>query len=180
MGTRDPTTNGAASPVAAFPDGRSRGGFACHYLQTGPTNCYGRAVLNRDAKVRLLKNVPFFSVCSKAELEGLSKSLRDVNVAEGTDIVREGDETREFYVIVSGTADVFQKGTLIRSMGPGEFFGEVSNLFHARRSATVTTTSDVHLLVSDEPGFFDVIHGTRGLHRKVIDAVAERITPAAL
>jgi len=28
--------------------------------------------------------------------------------------------------------------------------------------------------VTDEPGFFDLIHGTAGLHAKVIDAMAER------
>src|SRR5262249_9214549 len=129
----------------------------------------------RDSKARLLKSVPFFSNCSRDELEALSSLLKEVEFEPGVDVVREGDDTHEFYVIVSGTADVFRKDTLVRKLDSGDFFGEISNLFHARRSATVTASSKLCLLVSDEPGFFEVIHGTRGLYRKIIDALARRL-----
>jgi len=68
----------------------------------------------------------------------------------------------------------------MRSLGAGDFFGGIANLFHARRTATVTATSTLRLVVSDEPGFFQIIHGTKGLHRKVIDALAQRLAPTAL
>jgi len=137
-------------------------------------------VLTSNARVRLLKSVPFFHGCSKCELEALSGALTEVEVGPGVDVVRQGDDSREFYVIVSGTADVFRGETLVRTLQAGDFFGEVANLFHARRSATVTAGSQLRLLVSDEPGFFRLIHETQGLHRKVIDAMAERLAPTAL
>jgi CRP-like cAMP-binding protein len=147
-------------------------------------------VLTSNAKVRLLKSVPFFHGCSKDELEALSGALTELEVGAGVDVVRQGDDSREFYVIVSGTADVFRGDTLVRTLQAGDFFGEVANLFHARRSATVTAVarrsatvtagSQLRLLVSDEPGFFQVIHETRGLHRKIVDAMAERLAPTAL
>ena len=139
-----------------------------------------RPLLNRNSKAGMLKRVPFFSGCSKGELELLAGTLGEIEVAEGVDVVRQGDATREFYVIVSGTADVLRRGTPVRTLDTGDFFGEIANLFHARRSATVRATSPLHLLVSDEPGFYKVIHETRGLHRKVIDALAERLAPTAL
>jgi CRP-like cAMP-binding protein len=137
-------------------------------------------VLASDSKIRLVKNIEFFSGCSKQELEQLADLLKDAEVDEGVDVIREGDESRQFYVIVSGAADVFRHGTLVRTLGPGDFFGEVALLFHARRSATVRAASRLHLLVSEEPGFFQLIHGTRGLHKKVIDALAFRLAPTAL
>jgi cAMP-dependent protein kinase regulator len=137
-------------------------------------------VLSGSAKARLLKRVPFFSGCSKRELEALSNVLTEIEVEEGVDVVRQGDDTREFYVIVSGTADVFRGDTLVRTLNAGEFFGELANLFHAPRSATVRAATRLHLLVSDEPGFFRLIHETKGLHRKIIDALAQRLTPTAL
>lgn len=137
-------------------------------------------VLTRNSKVRLLKRVPFFSGCSKAELEALCGALSEVESEEGAEVVREGDDTREFYVIVSGTAEVYRRGTLVRTLGPGDFFGEVASLFHAPRSATVKAGSRLVLLVSDEPGFFRLIHETQGLHRKVVHALAERLAPTAL
>jgi CRP-like cAMP-binding protein len=137
-------------------------------------------VLSSNAKVRLLESVPFFAGCSKRELEALSDALTEIEVEEGVDVVRQGDESREFYVIVSGTAEVFRGDTMVRTLSAGDFFGEIANLFHARRSATVTTSSNLHLLVSDEPTFFRLIHETDGLHRKVIDALAQRLAPTAL
>jgi CRP-like cAMP-binding protein len=95
-------------------------------------------VVERDSNVRVLKDVSFFSACSSGDVEALSGSLTVTEVAAGTDVVRQGDDTREFYVIVSGTADVYRDGTLIRSLGPGDFFGEIANLLHARRTATIT------------------------------------------
>ena len=159
----------------------------CHTSEIAPVPSAVRAsrdqanaMLNRDSKVHLLKGVPFFAGCSTHELVALSEVLGEIEVDEGTAVVRAGDETREFYVIVSGTAEVVRDGKSIRALQRGDFFGEIANLFHARRSATVTATSTLRLLVSDEPGFFQVIHGTRGLHRKVIDALAHRLAPTAL
>jgi CRP/FNR family cyclic AMP-dependent transcriptional regulator len=137
-------------------------------------------VLTRNAKLRLLKHVAFFSGCSKQELEALSDVLTETVIEEGTNVVREGDDTREFYVIVSGTAEVFRGAVMVRTLGAGEFFGEVATLFNARRSATVRAASKLHVLVSDEPGFFRLIHEAHGLHRKVIDALAQRLAPTAL
>jgi len=131
-------------------------------------------VLRHRSKAHSLKRVAFFSECSAEELETLSERLNDVDVVEGTEVVKEGDASGDFYVIVTGTADVRQGDKLVGTMGPGDCFGEVANLLHIQRSATVTATSPMHLLVTDEPGFFDLIHGTRGLHAKVIDAMAER------
>ena len=131
-------------------------------------------MLGHRSKARSLKRVAFFSGCSTQELETLSERLADLEVVAGTEVVREGDAAGDFYVIVTGTADVHQGGKLVGTMGPGDCFGEVANLLHIQRSATVTATSQMHLLVTDEPGFFDLIHGTRGLHAKVIDAMAER------
>ena len=133
-----------------------------------------------NSKAGLLKQVPFFSECSPTELDALSGRLTAVEIADGADVVREGDDTREFYVIISGTADVFRDGALVRSLGPGDFFGEIASLFRARRTATVTATSPLQLLVSEEPGFCELIQGTQGLHRKVIDALARRLAPTSL
>jgi CRP/FNR family cyclic AMP-dependent transcriptional regulator len=137
-------------------------------------------MLTHDSKEGLLKRVPLFSECSSSELERLSERLTEVEVEDGTDVVRQGDATREFYVIVSGTANAFRDGRVLRTLGPGDFFGEISSLCNARRTATVTATSTLQLLVTEEPGFRELIEGTRGLHRKMIDALAQRLAPTAL
>ena len=74
----------------------------------------------------------------------------------GDVIIREGDSGSEAYIISSGICDVFKgdpegRRRLIRSMGPGETFGELSVLTRMPRSATVAAQTDVCLrLVTPE------------------------------
>lgn len=70
----------------------------------------------------------------------------------GDVIVREGDSGFRAFIISSGTCDVLRdtpEGTLryVRTMGPGEAFGELSVLTGKPRSATVVAKTDVSLRV---------------------------------
>jgi CRP/FNR family transcriptional regulator, cyclic AMP receptor protein len=137
-------------------------------------------VLSRTSKASALRRVPLFSSCSKRELSQIAAMTTEMDVAPAEVIVSEGDQTREFYIIVSGTADVSRQGTLLRSLQPGDSFGELAILLDAPRSATVSATSSTHLLVIDEPNFFKLIHEAEGLHRKIVTALCERLAPVAL
>ena len=129
---------------------------------------------SRDSKVERIRRVAFFSECSNEELEMLAERLVEVAVPAGTEIVRQGGAEGEFYVIVSGTAEVLDGEELVRTLGPGECFGEIANVLHRPRSATVRAGSAMELLVSDGPGFVDLINGTKWLHGKIVDALVER------
>src|SRR5581483_11215674 len=103
--------------------------------------------LRKDAKVDLIKSVPLFSHCSKAQLAALAAEADELDVAEGTELTREGDRGREFMVLVEGTADVKRNGRRIARLGPGDFLGEIALISGAPRTATVTTTSAGRILV---------------------------------
>jgi serine/threonine protein kinase len=74
----------------------------------------------------------------------------------GDIIIGEGDSGSEAFIITSGLCDVFKRKAdgapqLIRSMRPGEIFGELAVLTRKPRSATVVAKTDVSLrLVSQE------------------------------
>lgn len=65
----------------------------------------------------------------------------------GREIVREGDPGDAAYRIVEGRCDVFviRDGvrSLVRTMGPGEIFGEMAILSPGPRTATVVAVTDV-------------------------------------
>jgi len=46
----------------------------------------------------------------------------------------------------AGTAEVSQDGVVIRTLGPGDVFGEIAVLSGGRRSATVTARTDMQLV----------------------------------
>jgi CRP-like cAMP-binding protein len=93
----------------------------------------------------MLSRLPFFSELSQ-EVEAIASSADEVSVAEGRDIVREGDFSYDVFVIVDGAARVHRDGQTVADLGPGDFFGEGGVLGKGLRAASVTTTEPTRLI----------------------------------
>jgi CRP/FNR family transcriptional regulator, cyclic AMP receptor protein len=132
-------------------------------------------VLRRDAKITLLKRVPLFAQCSKKELEQLALVADEIDVREGTVLTSEGDRGREFFVLVEGTADVRRKGRKVNTMGAGDFFGEIALVSERPRTATVTATSPVRLLVVTDRAFRALMRNLPSIQLKVLATLADRL-----
>jgi CRP-like cAMP-binding protein len=73
-----------------------------------------------------------------------------VSFAAGEDVVRQGEEGDQAYVVESGSLEVLQEGVgRIRVLGPGEVFGEMAPLTRSRRTSTVRALTDSVLAVID-------------------------------
>jgi CRP-like cAMP-binding protein len=131
--------------------------------------------LRRDAKIELLKRAPLFAGCSKSELRALARIADELDLREGTVITREGRPGREFFVLVSGTADVTKKGKKIAKLGAGEWFGEIALLTDSPRTATVTATSAVDVLVVTERRFREVVETMPSIALKILATVSARL-----
>ena len=74
-----------------------------------------------------------------------------LQVADGETILREGDAADAAYVIVQGSCEVFRehegRRSLLRTLGPGEAFGETALLSARPRTASVVARGDVTLKV---------------------------------
>jgi CPA1 family monovalent cation:H+ antiporter len=66
---------------------------------------------------------------------------------EGVRLCGEGCHGYTFFVLSDGTAEVTADGEQLSTLGPGDYFGEVAILGSGRRTASVTSTSPVRLLV---------------------------------
>ena len=132
--------------------------------------------LRRDAKIELLKRVPLFADCSKAELRELARNADEIDLAEGTVMTREGRPGREFFVLISGKARVTQKGKEIAELSGGDWFGEIALLTDTPRTATVTATSAVDVLVLTDRRFRTVVETMPSIALKVLSSVSTRLT----
>jgi CRP-like cAMP-binding protein len=132
--------------------------------------------LRRDAKIELLKSVPLFADCSKAELRELARNADEIDLAEGTVMTREGRPGREFFVLISGTARVTQNGKKIAELSGGDWFGEIALLTDTPRTATVTATSSVDVLVLTDRRFRSVVETMPSIALKVLSSVSTRLT----
>jgi CRP-like cAMP-binding protein len=135
-----------------------------------------RAVaLRRDAKVELLKKVPLFADCSKAELRTLAKSADEIDLREGTVMTREGRPGREFFVLIEGTARVSRNDRKLAELKGGDWFGEIALITNRPRTATVTATSAVDVLVITDRRFRSVVETMPTIALKVLSSVGDRL-----
>jgi len=134
---------------------------------------------SKNAKVELLGGVPLFSACSKRELSRIASLADEVDVPEGKVLTREGDQGREFFVVVEGQARVMvgDRGR-VSALGPGASFGEMSLLDQGPRSATVEAETDMQLLVLDARSFSSLLNEVPSVARKVLAAMAGRLRAA--
>jgi len=131
--------------------------------------------LGRNAKIALLKKVPLFAGCSKSELKELALIADEIDLRDGHVLTREGRPGREFFVMVEGTAQVTRKDKKIADLGSGDWFGEIALLTDAPRTATVTATSPVDVLVVTDRSFHRVVETMPSIALKVLAVVGERL-----
>lgn len=137
--------------------------------------------LGRNSKIDLIKGVPLFSSASKAQLAEIAGIADQVDLPAGKTLIREGETGREFFVLIEGTAEVTRSGsTGAKTMGPGDFFGEIALISKAPRSATITTTSPVRALVITDRAFRHLLEHSPKIQIGVLTALAERLAPTSL
>ena len=123
----------------------------------------------------LLRQLSLFAPLELKSLELVASRLVRVEVAAGEVVIREGEEGDRFYVIESGRATASYRGELLRSMGPGDPFGEIALLRDVPRTATVTADEPMVLLALDRQLFLDAVTGNSEVNNRADDLISQRI-----
>jgi len=93
-----------------------------------------------------LETIPLFAGLTLDQRSTVAEACAELTVDAGTSLVREGDFGHGAFAIVSGTADVVHDDVVLRSLGPGDMFGEIAVLSGGRRTASVVATTDMTLI----------------------------------
>src|SRR4051794_31528939 len=94
------------------------------------------AVMNESS----LRSIPLFEKLPKNALQLIAQHADEIDVPDGTNLVRQGEFAYEFFVIEQGSAEVIRDGQRIAELGAGDFLGEMGIVGKAVRNATVVTT----------------------------------------
>jgi CRP/FNR family transcriptional regulator, cyclic AMP receptor protein len=99
-----------------------------------------------------LRDIGLFGGLTDEALQHLASTLKILKRGADEVIFREGDQAREFYVLLRGEVEVFKllKGgaeARLATLSPGHWFGEMSVLDVQQRSAGVRALSPCRLLV---------------------------------
>jgi CRP-like cAMP-binding protein len=131
-----------------------------------------------DRPTDVLAAVPAFAGCSRKEIERVARYTLEQRHPEGAELVHEGSEGHEFFVVIEGTVEVLQGGNVVNTLGPSEFFGEVALLGQTTRSATVRAATPVRLLVLPTRSFLSLIGRYPAIFDEIVGALERRASPA--
>jgi CRP-like cAMP-binding protein len=128
-----------------------------------------------EAALSSVVAVPLFEPLPPTSLEKLARAAQRQAVPAGTAVVAEGERVDTFYVIVDGSLEVSSDGRLLRTLGPGDFFGEIALLRDVTRTATVSAATDSVLLVIRRMDFLSAVLGNLESAETVEEIVSSRI-----
>jgi CRP/FNR family cyclic AMP-dependent transcriptional regulator len=129
--------------------------------------------------IEQLSRVPLFSKCSKRELSEIASAAKVIEHEADDVLAREGERGIGFFLIVDGKAEVSVGGRRRASLGPSDFFGEISLLDEGPRSATVVATSPTRLLGLTAWTFRGLVEQHPRIALALLEAVAGRVRQAA-
>ena len=126
------------------------------------------------APVDLLKQVPLFQGLDDKSLKRLAETFVDRSFVTGQELTIEGSGGVGFFVIESGEARVTVDGEGRRTLGAGDFFGEVALLDAGLRTATVTAASDGKMYGLTQWQFRPLVEENASIAWPLLQAMAKR------
>lgn len=105
----------------------------------------------------------------------MARASDEVDLPAGRHLCEQGSIGREAFVIVDGTAEVRRNGRKVAELKPGDCFGELALLDHGPRTATVTATTDLKVLVLGAREFAAVVDEVPPIAHKLLRSLAGRI-----
>jgi CRP/FNR family transcriptional regulator, cyclic AMP receptor protein len=94
-----------------------------------------------------LAGIPLFDSLEPDERATIAPWFELESVSAGVSLTGEGASGYSFFILRDGAATVTVNGSEVRTLGPGDFFGELALLGDGRRTATVTTDTPSQVLV---------------------------------
>jgi CRP/FNR family cyclic AMP-dependent transcriptional regulator len=128
----------------------------------------------------MLADLALFSSLDSNELESLSARAVTRTYRKNTIVINEGEVGDSMYVVLSGQLKAFLsedegKEFIINTIGPGEYFGEMSLFDASQRSASVITTETTQLLVISKASFDDCMSRHPSIAHHIIKGLISKL-----
>jgi CRP/FNR family cyclic AMP-dependent transcriptional regulator len=125
--------------------------------------------------IEILKKTPIFAKTSDESLVSLLKAAIQKTVPAGTKIVERGQSGVGFYLILKGKADVMSGGKKLAEFGEGSFFGELSVIDGAARTADVVAMTEATCLVVSQWAMRSIISTHPEIALSMLEELAHRL-----
>jgi CRP/FNR family cyclic AMP-dependent transcriptional regulator len=127
-----------------------------------------------QGSIDLLERVPIFHGLDHRELERIASSMKQRTFRAGDTVTAEGTGGVGFFVIESGQAKVTIGGKDRRTLGPGDYFGEVALLTDSPRTATITAETDLRCYGMTSWDFKPLVESHSSIAWKLLQTMAKK------
>ncbi|KAL9904260.1 protein kinase, cAMP-dependent, regulatory subunit type 1 isoform 1-T1 [Glossina fuscipes fuscipes] len=168
-------------PQTAAPPVRRRGGISAEPVTEEDATSYVKKVVPKDYKTMaalskaIAKNV-LFSHLDENERSDIFDAMFPVTHLLGENIIQQGDEGDNFYVIDQGEVEVFVNSEMVTTIGDGGSFGELALIYGTPRAATVRAKTDVKLWGIDRDSYRRILMGSTIRKRKMYEEFLSRVS----
>ena len=130
------------------------------------------------AHEEFLRRVPIFANCTPEEVAAISEVAQESGFQPGQIIVTQGTPGQAFYLILSGRVEIIRDGQSLGAFGPGDFFGEMSLLDSAPRSATIKALEATTCLMLSSWDFKALLERYPSIAVKLLEVLSRRLRVA--
>lgn len=130
------------------------------------------------AHEEFLARVPIFANCTAEEIGAIAGVAQEGYFQPGQIIVTQGTPGQAFYLILSGRVEILRDGVSLGAFGQGDFFGEMSLLDQAPRSATIRALDHTTCLMLSSWDFKTLLEKHPSIAIKLLEVLSRRLRVA--
>jgi MFS family permease len=137
-----------------------------------------RSVEVRTEAIDLFRRVPMLRPLPVTAIEQLAQNADRSDVPAGVAVFEAGETGDSFYVVEEGRVEVLDGQSVVRTMGPGEGFGEIALLGDTTRTMTVRAVEETRLLGISATDFLPAVTGISEARTAAEDTRTEHLRHA--
>jgi CRP-like cAMP-binding protein len=122
-----------------------------------------------------LADVPLFADLSGGHRRVIAELAHRVEVPAGRTLTVQGEDGRDFMIVLEGNVEVRADDKVVTTLGPGSYFGEIALLDDRPRTATLTALTPMVVEVIGRSGFALALAEVPGLSDELRDAMGRRL-----
>lgn len=128
--------------------------------------------------VSMLRSVPLFQGLGKREVRRIAEAGKELTFKGSEPVTHEGLKGTDFFLILEGKAEVRVGDETIRVLEAGDYFGELSVITGAKRTATVRAVDRLRVLRLVSDAFATLLKEHGPIAYQVLQVAAQRLQEA--
>jgi CRP-like cAMP-binding protein len=128
-----------------------------------------------DPVIEMLENASLWSGLDRRDLKFIVQLSKERRYETGDAIVRKGEGTVGFHLILDGSVEVRSGGMVLSKLGPGQFFGEMSVIDNQPRSADVVAMEPSRCLILSAWSFNALVSKHPKIALKILQEFVRRL-----